>query len=1256
MGKTKEATLRFKADTTQFKAAIKDARQAISLANAEFKVATGGAKDWGSSVSGLESKLKQLNTVAANERKILDSLNDELKAAKRIYGEDAAETRKLTVSVEAQKAKIAATETSIKKYNDALDKAKTKQQQEESLLGRLNTRVRLNEEQLKDLVAEYKMAVVQYGKNSEEAKYLERQIKDLTGAISSDKKEMQKADKAADALVGSLDDVEGEARDAGEGFTVMKGAIANLVSDGINLLVRGLKDVAKATFSAGSNLEAQLAKVEAISGASAEDMDTLKEKAMEMGESTRFTATEAAEALEYMAMAGWKTENMVDGLDGIMSLAAASGTDLATTSDIITDALTAFGATAEDSGRLADIIAAASSNANTNVEMMGETFKYVAPLAGSLGYSMEDTALAISLMANAGIKSSQAGTSLRAILSNLAAPSKQAAEWMDRLHIALTDESGQMKPLEVLLKDLKDAFSGLSEAEQAAAAKAIAGKNGMSGFLAIVNGADEDFDKVAGAIANCSGTAQDMADTMNDTVDGQITLLKSKVEGIMVRIFDRSAGSMRKAIDTASKALDKVDWDAVGEKVGQFFEKLANGFDWIVDHSDTVVGALKGIGGVFLTYKTAKTVNNVANTFKDLFKLISGPGLTSLGSMSGAIAGLPFVALAGSIGAVILADEKYAKSLRDTMEAEYGFTEAQKETISKGDEMVAAWEDQRAGILELNAGISTQYDEVIPQLLDAYNDCIDKNGDVKESEKDRAEYILGELSEALGMEKEDILKLRDANGKFGESIDAVIQKQKAQMLFEANRDEYSKALETRKELAAQYAETVGVLNEKYEDVQRAEEKATAAQQAYDECVANGSQGIGVYRAELDEANEAVEFAKEKYNEAKVAVEDHGAALAEVNGYIKDNQGLSAAIIANDAEAIEEATRKVEMGFIDAESGSRQALEKQVETTRKEYENMRAACELGVEGITEDTVAEYKKRYDLSASELERYKQMNIDKTAETGDAQVEQIELNENDVYAAYKANEEAGAQGIRDGAPEVLRAESEVGGGAVNELGMLRPDFRSKGREATRAYGTGIEETADTAKESAKKPAAAAQEGIASGYTGSVSAGENFGEGYASGLSSNSVLSKVISKAKYLARLAKQSVEEEQDSHSPSKVADRLGRFFGTGYAEGIAGAKDEVGKAVKSLVGAASAGISGGFKTGDIQTSLAEAVSSVRAGVSGLDTVSAANRQTPTVQNISFVQNNTSPKALDRLSIYRETNSLLFGAKYAMGANYNV
>ncbi len=296
----------------------------------------------------------------------------------------------------------------------------------------------------------------------------------------------------------------------------------------------GVVGLGTAAVKTAADFDSAMSKVAAVSGATGSDLEALRDKAREMGEKTKFSASEAAEAMNYMAMAGWKTEDMLSGIEGVMNLAAASGEDLATTSDIVTDALTAFGLTAKDSGHFADVLAAASSNANTNVSMMGETFKYCAPIAGSLGFSVEDTAEAIGLMANAGIKSTQAGTSLRTIMTNLSGDVKICGASIGEVTVATTNADGSMRDLSDILADCRTAFSGLSESEKAAAAESLVGKNAMSGFLALMNAGEADINKLSSAIDNCDGSAASMAETMNDNLAGQLQILKSQLEELAI--------------------------------------------------------------------------------------------------------------------------------------------------------------------------------------------------------------------------------------------------------------------------------------------------------------------------------------------------------------------------------------------------------------------------------------------------------------------------------------------------------------------------------------------------------------------------------------------------------------------------------------------------------------------------------------------------------------------------------------------------
>lgn len=305
----------------------------------------------------------------------------------------------------------------------------------------------------------------------------------------------------------------------------------------------------------GSEFQKQMGSVQAIAGTTGTEMQKLKQFAMDATKGTKFSAIEAGQAYEFMGMAGWKTGQMVDGLKPILNLATAANTDLGTTSDIVTDSLTAFGLKAKDTAMFADVLAAASTNSNTNVQMMGETFKYAAPIAGTLGYSVQDTAIAVGLMANAGIKGSQAGTTLRAALTNLASPTKSAAKTMQELGIHTTDSQGKMLPLRDVIGQLRTSFKGLSKEQQAQAAESIFGKEAMSGMLAIINASEGDYTKLTAAIDGSSGSAEKMAKIMSNS--DPITKATTSIKNSMISIGEVAMPVVAKIAEAVSKVAQK---------------------------------------------------------------------------------------------------------------------------------------------------------------------------------------------------------------------------------------------------------------------------------------------------------------------------------------------------------------------------------------------------------------------------------------------------------------------------------------------------------------------------------------------------------------------------------------------------------------------------------------------------------------------------------------------------------------------------
>lgn len=386
------------------------------------------------------------------------------------------------------------------------------------------------------------------------------------------------------------------------------------------------------TINTYKNFQAQMSTVQAISGASAESMKDLTAKAKEMGATTQFSATEAGQAMQYMAMAGWENQQMIDGIGGVMNLAGASGESLARVSDIVTDALSAFGLKAGDAGHFADVLAAATSKSNTSVGLMGETFKYVAPIAGAVKYSIEDTSLAIGLMANAGIKGSEAGTALRSTITRLVQPPKAAAQALYTLGIQASRSDGSIKPLRQTLLELRGKFRNLTDAQKTQYAASIAGQEAMSGFLAIMNESDENFNKLANSVDKAKGKAEEMNKIKNDNLAGDVKSLQSAWESLQLTIMEGGQGTggggpasglrgfvtgLKEDVDLLKKSLeDGLDISDVGKLslnvVSQLYEKfkaldgvgsllaggaLAAGLYKIVSLSKKAAGSLAGLAG-----------------------------------------------------------------------------------------------------------------------------------------------------------------------------------------------------------------------------------------------------------------------------------------------------------------------------------------------------------------------------------------------------------------------------------------------------------------------------------------------------------------------------------------------------------------------------------------------------------------------------------------------------------------------------------
>lgn len=726
-----------------------------------------------------------------------------------------------------------------------------------------------------------------------------------------------------------------------------------------------------------ADFDAGMSEVKAISGATGTEFKQLETKAIQMGAKTKYSATEAASAFKYMAMAGWDTNDMLSGISGVMNLAAASGEDLATTSDIVTDALTAFGLSAKDSSHFADILAQASSRSNTNVGLMGETFKYVAPVAGALGYSAEDCAVAIGLMANSGIKASQAGTALRSLFTRLAKPTDTVAAAMEKYNITLTDANGNMKPLSTLMSEMRDRFSGLSEAQKANLAATLAGQEGMSGLLAIVNSSDDDFKNLTDSINNADGASERMAKTMQDNLKGSFTIFKSTVESAAISIGKKLTPEVRKFVDTGTNLVKKFNDMSDAEKTnvvnigkmatviplatlagGKLLGSMLNLGKGIVKFNGEMSSLVQAIG--LYRQGEIKAALTTGEWFSSLFSL--GTGIMSFVTNPVGEAVIGVAALTVALIANTREMENYKK-------AGSKMSEEEQMLIDRTKELKQAYDESNKSKLD---AIKSANDESTAQqtLWEKLQGTVDANGRVLAGKEAYAQFIAGELSDSLGKEISIVDGQVQEYDKLKNTIQQVIEKKRVEAVQSAMQEQYGEALKKQSEATLLYNENLGKVMATKQKLKKAEAEATKALDDYTSHLELGTGKANPYYNAMLQAQGKVEGLNEKVKQQTKAIDDSREAMEGYNQTVANYEGLSSALIEGDAQKISDAMLKIQYSFQTANTATRASLEEQAQTLNEKYEQMKQALADGATGVTEESVAQIKALSDQANKELE----------------------------------------------------------------------------------------------------------------------------------------------------------------------------------------------------------------------------------------------------------------------------------------------
>ncbi len=782
----------------------------------------------------------------------------------------------------------------------------------------------------------------QYATASNNAK---AEVVQLDSAVNKNEKYLKEAAESADGCATSIDQYGKEVKETAEeteqaaekvsvfGDVLKASLTAEVIVAGVKTIANGIKDVARSAIDSGAGFEAAMSQVAAVSGASGDELEKLTAKAKEMGATTMFSASESAEALNYMAMAGWNTEDMLNGLDGVMNLAAASGADLATTSDIITDDLTAFGMSAEDAGHMADVFAQASSSANTNVEMLGATFEKVAPIAGSMGYSLEDMSLAAGLLANSSIKAESAGTALKTMIANMARPTDAQAAAMDKLGISLTDSTGKMLSFRELLMNLRTGFANLSESEKTQYAATLAGKEAMSAMMVLVNSSQADFDKLAKSIDNADGAAVKMAATMQDNLQGDITILQSALEGLSIAFYETFDDEAREAVQSATDVISEltesvesgdlnVSLSRMADSFGDFAERamdfaagalpdVIDGLSWIMDNSELIIS---GITGMVTAQVAQKTVVPIVEACQAAYIALTTAeeGTTVAQTMlNAAMSANPIGLVVTALGFAVGALGTYAALAGSAADQTNTLASATMDLTNKLNDSAA---NRAADAANMRAQADTS------KALASELDRLQKKVRLSADEQTRQSEIVAELNSIMP----DLnLEIDEQTGKLTEHSRAVLEDVDSMM----KRYELEAAQEDLKNIAADLYEAEKQLNEVETERAQLLEQHAELEKERNELWEESKTVSGSLQSQLDElddqlydlddaqsaASETVANLKEEFASTTEIVNSDTEALglnAEAQGEMGDAASSAADQVGSAAGEISEATEEL----------------------------------------------------------------------------------------------------------------------------------------------------------------------------------------------------------------------------------------------------------------------------------------------------------------------------------------------------------
>lgn len=668
--------------------------------------------------------------------------------------------------------------------------------------------------------------------------------------------------------------------------------IDNLGSTLTTSLTLPVLAIGTAAVTTGNDFEAQMSRVQAIAGATGDELEQLTNQAMNLGAETTFSASQVAEGMENLASAGFTTQEIMEAMPGLLDLAASSGADLATSSEIAASAIRGFGLEASSSAHVADIFAEASARTNAQVEDMGYAMKYIAPVANTMGLKIEEVAAAIGIMSDAGIKGEQAGTTLRGALVRLTKPTDKMIGVMEDLGISFYDNEGKMKSLTEMISMLQDATKDLTDEQEQNALTTLFGTESLSGMVALINRGSKDLDDMTKSFEDCDGAAQDMADTMLDNTKGALESLSGSLE---------SAGiAIQKALAPEIKDLSKWIQDLVDD-----FNDLSDEEKQSIINKALLVAAIGPV--IKILGKLGTGIGTVTTGLGKFSKAIAvaKAGTTSTDKVINSLAkSIGFLTTPTGLAttAIVALSAAYAANYIATTKEKAALDGLREEVENQNE----AWEQlQETRNTTLTSSLTEI--ETTQKLANELRKITDENGKVKKGYEDRANVILNQLNSALGTEYSLNGDIIAQYQELKNNIDEIIAKKKAEAVLNVYQEEYSTAIKEQ----ATATETLVGLKQKL---------AEAAEQ-----MATGN------------AKERKE-AQILYSSIAQQIGEQTKLISQYGKTIQDYDNLQAASVSGNAQQIEEATQSIMTSYEEVKQASQQTIEEQV-NTQTEYINL-----------------------------------------------------------------------------------------------------------------------------------------------------------------------------------------------------------------------------------------------------------------------------------------------------------------------------